>query len=174
MERHPRQTRHGARAGASRAMKLRTVCGVVTSRTGSLCRVHARQSNGDRHSTRAWQRLRAWVIARHRGQYGTWCPGYGRDPHPAIDLTADHVVPLAAGGASVGPGNGAVLCRSCNSTKGASDADRGYPRASPALVEDRARQMCARGRISREIPVVADPGSNQVRRWAPRLAHVPR
>jgi len=33
--------------------------------------------------------LRAW-----RGQYGNWCPGYGRDAHPAGDLTVDHVVPL--------------------------------------------------------------------------------
>ena len=110
-------------------MKLCTVCGVVTSRHASRCAVHARQSNRSRHNalynTRAWQRLSARVISRHRGQYGNWCPGYGRDPHPAIDLTADHVVPLAAGGAPFDPANVAVLCRSCNSTKGASEPDRG-------------------------------------------------
>lgn len=87
-------------------MKLCTVCGVVTSGPGSRCTVHARQSNRSRHnavySTRAWQRLSARVVARHRGQYGNWCPGFGRDPHPATDLTADHVVPLAAGGAPFG------------------------------------------------------------------------
>jgi len=38
----------------------------------------------------------------------------------ASDLTVDHVVPVAAGGAPFDIGNTAVLCRSCNSTKGAS------------------------------------------------------
>lgn len=138
-------------------MKLCTVCGVVTSGPGSRCTVHARQSNRSRHnavySTRAWQRLSARVVARHRGQYGNWCPGFGRDPHPATDLTADHVVPLAAGGAPFDPGNVSVLCRSCNSTKGALHVDRGYPHAGSALLEDRALPLCARGRVSREIPV---------------------
>lgn len=79
-------------------MKLCTVCGVVTSRSGSRCLTHARLFNRSRHNalydTRAWQRLSAQVIARHRSQCGNWCPGYGRDPHPASDLTADHIVPL--------------------------------------------------------------------------------
>ena len=60
--------------------------------------MHARQSNRSRHnalySTQAWQRLSARVMARHRGQYGNWCPGYRRDAHPAGDLTVDNVVPL--------------------------------------------------------------------------------
>jgi 5-methylcytosine-specific restriction protein A len=110
-------------------MKLCTVCGVVTSRPRSRCTEHARQSNHSRHnalySTREWQRLSARVIARHRGQHGNWCPGYGRDRHPASDLTADHIVPLAAGGAPLDIGNLAVLCRSCNSTKGDGSRDRG-------------------------------------------------
>jgi 5-methylcytosine-specific restriction endonuclease McrA len=59
--------------------------------------------------------LRAW-----RGERGNWCPVYRRPAHPATDLTVDHVVPLAAGGAPFDIGNTAVLCRSCNSTKGAS------------------------------------------------------
>ena len=71
-------------------MKLCTVCGVVTSRPGSRCATHARLSNRSRHNplynTRAWQRLGARVIARHRGQYGNDCPGYQRDAHPASDL----------------------------------------------------------------------------------------
>lgn len=156
-------------------MKLCTVCGVVTSRSGSRCTVHARLSNRSRHNalynTRAWQRLSARVIARHRGQHGSQCPGYGRDPHPAIDLTADHVVPLAAGGAPLDIANLAVLCRSCNSTKGASETDRGYPHADSSLLEDRARHMCLRGRVSQKIPVV---GHNQVRPRAPQGAGVPR
>ena len=133
-------------------MKLCTVCGVVTSRAGSRCTDHARQSNRSRHnalySTRAWQRLSARVLRAWRGEHGNWCPGYQRDAHPASDLTVDHVVPLAAGGAPLEITNCAVLCRSCNSTKGASEGDRRYPHAASALVEDRASQSCARGRVS--------------------------
>ncbi len=109
-------------------MKLCTVCGVVTSRAGSRCTDHARQSNRSRHnalySTRAWQRLSARVLRAWRGEHGNWCPGYQRPAHPAVDLTVDHIVPLAAGGAPFDIANTAVLCRSCNSTKGAS-TDRG-------------------------------------------------
>ena len=109
-------------------MKLCTVCGVVTSSPGSRCTVHARASNRSRHnalySTRAWQHLSTRVLRAWRGERGNWCPGYQRDAHPAADLTVDHVVPLAAGGAPFDIANTAVLCRSCNSTKGAS-TDRG-------------------------------------------------
>ncbi len=84
-------------------VKLCTVCGVVTSRAGSRCTDHARASNRSRHnalySTRAWQRLSARVLRAWRGEHGNWCPGHHRDAHPASDLTVDHVVPLAAGGA---------------------------------------------------------------------------
>jgi 5-methylcytosine-specific restriction protein A len=97
-------------------VKLCTVCGVVTSRSGSRCTEHARQSN----STRAWQRLSARVLRAWRGERGSWCPGYQRLAHRASDLTVDHVVPLAAGGAPFDIANTQVLCRSCNSTKGAS------------------------------------------------------
>jgi 5-methylcytosine-specific restriction protein A len=109
-------------------VNLCTVCGVVTSRAGSRCTEHARQSNRSRHNalygTRAWQRLSARVLRAWRGEHGNWCPGYGRPAHRASDLTVDHVVPLAAGGAPFDIANTAVLCRSCNSTKGAS-TDRG-------------------------------------------------
>ena len=155
-------------------MKLCTVCGVVTSRAGSRCVDHARQSNRSRHnalySTRAWQRLSARVLRAWRGEHGNWCPGFKRPAHPAADLTVDHVVPLATGGAPFDIGNFAVLCRSCNSTKGASepfsvaraaslgivvDADRGgvAPRLD-RVVPDRARRLCARGRVSRNIPAL--------------------
>lgn len=137
-------------------MKLCTVCGVVTSGTGSRCSKHPRLSGiGANHRVHAdprWARLSKRVIARHVGQHGYVCPGYGRDPHPASDLTADHVVPLAAGGAPFDIANCAVLCRSCNSTKGALEPDRGSPHAGSTLPEDRARQSCARGRVSRIIP----------------------
>jgi 5-methylcytosine-specific restriction protein A len=76
------------------------------------------------YTTRAWQRLSARVLRAWRGEHGDWCPGYQRPAHPAADLTVDHVTPLAAGGAPFDICNTAVLCRSCNSTKGAS-TDRG-------------------------------------------------
>jgi len=104
-------------------VKLCTVCGVVTSRAGSRCTTHARQSNRSRHnalySTRAWQRLSARVLRAWRGEHGDWCPGYLRPAHRAIDLTVDHVVPLAAGGAPFEIANTSVLCRACNSSTGA-------------------------------------------------------
>jgi 5-methylcytosine-specific restriction protein A len=119
-------------------VKLCTVCGVVTSRAGSRCTEHARQSNRSRHnslySTRAWQRLSARVLRAWRGEHGDWCPGYQRLAHRASDLTVDHVVPLAAGGAPFDIANTSVLCRSCNSTKGATTDDRGG-------VAPRARRM---------------------------------
>jgi 5-methylcytosine-specific restriction enzyme A len=159
-------------------MKLCTVCGVVTSRPGSRCTEHARQSNRSRHNalygTRAWQRLSARVLRAWRGEHGNWCPGYQRDAHPASDLTVDHVVPLAAGGAPFDIGNCAVLCRSCNSTKGAGDADRGSPHAGSALLEVRASQSCARGRVSRKIPVAPDAANGHGGPRAPQGAGVAR
>ena len=157
-------------------MKLCTVCGVATSRHGSRCTEHARQSARSRHnalySTRSWQRLSARVLRAWRGQHGNWCPGYQRDAHRASDLTVDHVVPLAAGGPPLDIANCAVLCRSCNSTKGASepvsvarvaslgivvDADRGgVPHVPTCTLPDRGSHRYARGRVSRNIPVVAD------------------
>jgi 5-methylcytosine-specific restriction endonuclease McrA len=91
--------------------------------------------------------LRAW-----RGEQGNWCPGYQRAAHPGADLTVDHVVPLAAGGAPFEIANCAVLCRFCNSTKGAS-TDRGSPQAGSALLEDRAARLCSLGRVSRVVLV---------------------
>jgi len=70
-------------------------------------------------------------------------------PHWATDLTVDHVVPLAGGGAPFDVGDTGVLCRSCNSTKGAStdrgrgspygDANATRPRRATALVERQFR-----------------------------------
>jgi 5-methylcytosine-specific restriction protein A len=130
-------------------VKLCTVCGVATSRAGSRCTVHARQSNRSRHnalySTRAWQRLSERVLRAWRGEHGNWCPGYQRRAHPAVDLTVDHVVPLAAGGAPFDIGNTAVLCRSCNSTKGASTSRGGVAHRGTAIAADwRHATVCTR------------------------------
>lgn len=58
---------------------------------------------------------RAQAVADHRAQHGDWCPGWHRPGHTATDLTADHVIAVAAGGTEHGELQ--VLCRSCNSTK---------------------------------------------------------
>jgi len=175
-ERHQRQLRHDKRTVP--AVKLCTVCGVVTSRAGSRCTEHARQSNRSRHnalySTPAWQRLSARVLRVWRGERGNWCPGYQRHAHRAADLTVDHVVPLAAGGAPFDIGNTAVLCRSCNSTKGASTDRGGVALMAAPMRPDRASRTCVRGRVSREISVGADPGLGDVRPRAATGAHVPR
>jgi len=159
-------------------VKLCTVCGVVTSRAGSRCTDHARQSNRSRHnalySTRAWQRLSARVLRAWRGEHGNWCPGYRRPAHPAADLTVDHVVPLAAGGAPFDIGNTAVLCRSCNSTKGAANDRGGVAHRATHTPPDRASQSCARGRVSPIIPVAAAAARDHGGPRAPRLAHVAR
>jgi 5-methylcytosine-specific restriction protein A len=157
IECHQRQAR---RRGASalrrkqaRVMRLCAVCDVLTSRNGSRCTEHVRQSNRSRHnalySTRTWQRLSARVLRAWRGEHGSWCPGYQRTAHRAADLTVDHVVPLAAGGAPFDVGNTAVLCRSCNSTKGASTDRGGVAHVATHFRADRASRLCARGRVSR-------------------------
>ncbi|MBA3236362.1 MAG: HNH endonuclease [Chloroflexi bacterium] len=89
------------------------------------------------YNTLAWQRLSSRVLRAWRGEHGDWCPGYPRAAHPASDLTVDHVVPLAAGGAPFDIGNCAVLCRSCNSTKGASTDRGGVAHRDTRMLPDR-------------------------------------
>jgi 5-methylcytosine-specific restriction endonuclease McrA len=73
------------------------------------------------HADPRWTRLSKRTIARHVGQYGYVCPGDGADhpAHPTRDLTVDHVLALAAGGAAFDTANLRVLCRSLNSANGA-------------------------------------------------------
>jgi 5-methylcytosine-specific restriction protein A len=134
-------------------VKLCTVCGVVTSRAGSRCAAHARRSSPSRNSalyrTRAWQRLSTRVLRAWRGEQGDWCPGYRRPAHRAADLTVDHVVPLAAGGAPYDIGNTAVLCRSCNSTKGAATGGGEFEAGS----QSPARSRVSGGVLSRWMRV---------------------
>lgn len=61
------------------------------------------------------RRRRSDHVRAHVEQYGWVCPGWRRDAHASTDLTADHVIPQAAGG-RVG-GSLRVLCRSCNSSR---------------------------------------------------------
>ena len=128
-------------------MKLCTGCGVVTSRAGGRCAAHPRRSSPSRHSavyrTRAWRRLSACVLRAWRGERGDWCPGFRRPAHRASDLTVDHVVPLAAGGAPFEVANTHVLCRSCNSSKGASTNGGGVAHRAAVCTTLRLVSSCA-------------------------------
>ncbi|WP_338079150.1 HNH endonuclease [Corynebacterium pyruviciproducens] len=93
------------------------------------CEGHARQVERKqrltvptkRTLTSSEARRRKAVVEAWRRKYGNVCPGFGRSAHIACDLTADHIIPIAAGGAP--GGRLSVLCRSCNSRKGARLAD---------------------------------------------------
>jgi 5-methylcytosine-specific restriction enzyme A len=93
-------------------------CGKVTTR-GSRCgpcqatwdtqHERTRGTRTQRGYGNDWLRLSKQAIAHQ-----PWCSQCGTSE----DLTADHLVPLAAGGTST-PENVQVLCRRCNSGKGA-------------------------------------------------------
>lgn len=67
--------------------------------------------------TAAERARRAQAVQQHVAAYGQWCPGWNREPHPSGDLTADHGQAVASGGDEGQELN--VLCRACNSAKGA-------------------------------------------------------
>jgi 5-methylcytosine-specific restriction endonuclease McrA len=163
-------------------MKLCTICGVVTSHPGSRCTAHARQSNRSRHnpfySTREWQHLSTRVIAAHVGEFGWVCPGDDPDhrAHPSRSLTVDHIVTLSAGGAPLDRANLRVLCRSRNSELGARTGNAlrqgggGVAPVADRVAADRARRLCAHGRLLRFFP----GRQGDVRTGAPQGAHVAR
>jgi 5-methylcytosine-specific restriction protein A len=99
-------------------------CGRLTP-TGPRCadceRPRARATQRSKRQRRPYttpeKRRRAVAVDQWVSTHGQWCPGWQREPHPSSDLVADHVVPYAAGGAEDGPLR--VLCRSCNSSRGA-------------------------------------------------------
>lgn len=103
------------------------ICSALTTNP-SRCDTHQREAQAARERARgsaaargygqAWRNARAAVLAQHRALYGDMCPGYQRAPHPSSDLTVDHITPKAAGGSDDST-NLAVLCRSCNASKGA-------------------------------------------------------
>ena len=89
---------------------------------GPRCPTHERDNNRYRRATTptkihepADRQRRKAAVTAHRQQHGDWCPGWQRDPHPATDLTADHIEEISEGGDPDGPLQ--VLCRSCNATK---------------------------------------------------------
>jgi hypothetical protein len=69
------------------------------------------------------------AVAYWRATVGDWCPGVpelGRGAHPAANLTADHVLEVAAGGPEDGPL--VVRCGPCNSARSARVLSRELPR----------------------------------------------
>lgn len=92
-------------------------CGQVTSRrmrcaSCERAREHERYRQRP-HYRHGWAATRDAMLRAWREQYGDVCPGWRRPPHAATDLTVDHVIPRSTRGGL------RVLCRSCNSTRGA-------------------------------------------------------
>ncbi|MBM0279678.1 HNH endonuclease [Micromonospora tarensis] len=99
-------------------------CGALTNGTRCIACQRPRERAALRtkrerrpRTSYAEDKRRAAAVAAHRREQGDWCPGWKRDPHKATDLTADHIDAVAAGGSEGGELQ--VLCRSCNSAKGA-------------------------------------------------------
>lgn len=84
--------------------------------TKGRCQQHRTYSPTYHERDWAEQQRRAATVAAWIAEHGHWCPGYGVPPHESHDLTAEHVTAVANGG---GKGPLAVLCRVCNSRKGA-------------------------------------------------------
>ena len=87
---------------------------------GTRCAAHARArdrargSSAQRGYDSAWRALRAKAIRIWVRERGWVCPGWGIPPHPARDLTGDHLRWPARTLADV-----QVLCVGCNNRKGA-------------------------------------------------------
>lgn len=87
------------------------------------CMAHRKARNAHQYRTTPTKVTLDWTerirrhrfVDAHRARYGNVCPGFGRPPHPAADLTADHIREVSRGGSPIGPLQ--VLCRSCNSRK---------------------------------------------------------
>lgn len=82
---------------------------------GSYCLPHTppklRKPGASAYDRQAWRKA-----SRQARELQPWCARCGS----TSNLTADHVVPLARGGDQIPPPEMlAVLCRSCNSRKGA-------------------------------------------------------
>lgn len=90
------------------------------TRIGTRCRACAPEHERSRHNpvydSPAWRRLRARLLMTHVRRHGWTCPGMdGHEPHESRDLTVDHILGLARGGAPLDVANLRVLCRSANS-----------------------------------------------------------
>ena len=85
----------------------------------------------------AERKRRARLVADHRATIGDWCPGVpelGRGAHPAANLSADHLVQVAAGGLETGPL--IVRCIPCNSARSARVLSRALGQDPPPAEPD--------------------------------------
>jgi 5-methylcytosine-specific restriction protein A len=100
-------------------------CSLPFNGTGSYCRKHSAQFGGGRHAPNPiyrdprWRKLAAKIVRNWVAIHGWVCPGWRRPEHPSRQLTADHTLALARGGEPFDPANVGVLCRRCNTAKGA-------------------------------------------------------
>ena len=96
-------------------IRVASPCHVATCPNRKPCPVHVahRPAPSQRGYTKAWYSLSKTMIAEE-----PWCHRCMATHSENNPLTADHIVPLAKGGES-NRENTMVLCRRCNSRKGA-------------------------------------------------------
>jgi 5-methylcytosine-specific restriction enzyme A len=90
-------------------------CKQLHTGTGMCNRCRLADRRARRPDMRTDENRRAQVVAAWRADQGDVCPGWQCPPHPAADLTADHIQSVAAGGRE--DGELTVLCVPCNSRK---------------------------------------------------------
>lgn len=98
-------------------------CGARIPQSQARCARCNRLRNARRRqggiSDPQWAKLSRRILKEWRIDHGDWCPGDDRHPsHPSVDLTVDHVHPLASGGPLLPGRDGLrVVCRSGNSAR---------------------------------------------------------
>jgi 5-methylcytosine-specific restriction endonuclease McrA len=103
-------------------------CGRQTTNSSRRCDDHnrgfRRQTRNGVYDDPRWRRLSKRLREEHVRAHGWWCPGWKRTAHASRDLTADHIVSVADGGALLDPANVRILCRSCNGRRGLGSINR--------------------------------------------------
>lgn len=104
-------------------------CGRIGPGVCPTCAANARRATYDNPT---YRRNRTATITAWVQQHGNTCPGWTRGAHQVEpgELTVDHIVPIKGGGTHH-PSNLTVLCRSCNSSKGATPHRSSKVRATP-------------------------------------------
>lgn len=111
----------------------------------------------------AWRALRAELLAEWVAANGWLCPGdeeLGQKPHLTRDLTVDHRVPLAAGGALLDRANTRIRCRSCNGRLG-NLRRRQWKQANPNLGDQATRPRP--GAATASAATTPEPGRKRSR-----------
>jgi hypothetical protein len=106
------------RIGSAPPLRTCVDCGALsTEGRCPTCRQKHEQARGSAHRRgydAEWRKLAKLAVEIHVAHFGWVCPGYGVEPHPAKDLTGDHLRRPALTLDDV-----AVLCRGCQNRKGA-------------------------------------------------------